>query len=391
MNEYGCCRDSIGKFTGDRLTFAQAIDYARRAPAVTRACGARRSGARRAQCRHSMESATPTSPPRHLVTHGPPVPTPHAPPLGALLSTSREPLPLDEERTPAPLGLSILLVEDDPVFARLVRASLEPSPEGSDWRLAHVESLAAACAVTETPDLIVLDLTLPDGRGLETLARVRERFAFVPVILLTAVEDLNIEERALRAGAQDFLGKDELTPRSLRRVVRYAMERHRAQLDLMRLSTRDELTGLYNRRGFFMAAEPLARLAERAGRAFVVFYADLDGLKNVNDTLGHHAGDEAIRDAAWVLNQTFRSADIVARLGGDEFAVLANEAPAECVEVMIRRLGKWQAERNAETDRQFAISLSVGAASWSPDAPKSLLALLEDADAAAYTAKRRTR
>ncbi|MDB4883773.1 MAG: diguanylate cyclase [Gemmatimonadetes bacterium] len=310
-----------------------------------------------------------------------------AKPLGALLSTHREPLPLDEH-APAPLGISILLVEDDPIFARLVRAALESSPEVRDWRLTHVESLAAACAATETPDLIVLDLTLPDGRGLETLARIRERFAFVPVVLLTGVEDPDVEDRALRAGAQDFLGKDELTPRSLRRVVRYAMERHQSQLDLLRLSTRDELTGLYNRRGFFMAAEPLARLAERAGRAFVVFYADLDGLKTVNDTLGHHAGDQAIRDAAWVLNQTFRSADIVARLGGDEFAILANEAPADCVDLMIRRLGKWQADRNAETDRKFAISLSVGAAAWSPDSPKSLLALLEDADAAAYRAKR---
>src|SRR5439155_15054078 len=149
-------------------------------------------------------------------------------------------------------------------------------------------------------------------------------------------------EHALEAGAQDFLGKDELTPRSLRRVVRYAMERHRAQNDLVKLSTRDELTGLYNRRGFFMAAEPLARLAERAGRSFVIFYADLDGLKGINDAHGHSAGDEAIRDAAWILNQTFRSADIVARIGGDEFAVLAAEAPGSCVDVMLRRIEKWQ-------------------------------------------------
>lgn len=290
-----------------------------------------------------------------------------------------------------PLTLDILLVEDDPLFARLVQASLEPSLAGSEWRIAHVATLAAACAVADAPDLILLDLTLPDGRGLDTLARVRERFAFVPVILLTGLEDPEIEEQALRAGAQDYLGKDELTPRSLRRVVRYAMERHRAQLDLLRLSTRDELTGLYNRRGFFMAAEPLARLAERAGRAFVVFFADLDGLKAINDGLGHHAGDEAIRDAAWVLTQTFRSADIVARFGGDEFAVLAADAPSDCIDVMLRRLDKWQVERNREPDRLYAISLSVGAAAWSPTAPTSLEALLEAADAAAYTGKRSKR
>ena len=290
-----------------------------------------------------------------------------------------------------PPALSILLVEDDPIFARLVRASLDPAPDGRDWRLSHVETLAAACTVVETPDLIILDLTLPDGRGLETLARVRERFAFVPVVLLTAVEDPDIEERALKAGAQDFLGKDELTPRSLRRVVRYAVERHQTQLDLLRLSTRDELTGLYNRRGFFMAAEPLARLAERAGRTFAVFYADLDGLKDINDSYGHQAGDEAIRDAAWILSQTFRSVDIVSRLGGDEFAVLAADAPADCIDLMLRRIGKWQEERNAEPERAFKISLSTGGVAWTPDEPRTLEALIAEADMAAYTAKRRAR
>ena len=295
------------------------------------------------------------------------------------------------QRQSPTLELHILLVEDDPIFARLVQAALDPSPDGCDWRLAHVTTLAEACAVVETPDLIVLDLTLPDGRGLETLSRVRERFAFVPVVLLTAVEDPDIEERALGAGAQDFLGKDELTPRTLRRVVRYAMERHRAQLDLLRLSTRDELTGLYNRRGFFMAAEPLARLAERAGRSFVVFYADLDGLKGINDQYGHPAGDEAIRDAAWVFNQTFRSADIVARLGGDEFAILAADAPPDCVDLMLHRITKWQNERNAEPHRMFPISISVGGVAWTPDEPRALEQLIAEADMAAYTAKRRAR
>jgi two-component system, cell cycle response regulator len=287
--------------------------------------------------------------------------------------------------------LAILLVEDDPLFAHLVRASLEPSPAGCQWRMSHATTVAEACAVAETPDLILLDLTLPDARGLDTLARIREKFAFVPVVLLTGLEDPEIEEHALSSGAQDFLGKDELTPRSLRRVVRYAMERHRTQLDLLRLSTRDELTGLYNRRGFFMAAQPIARLAERAGRAFVVFYADLDGLKGINDTFGHHAGDEAIRDAAWILTQTFRTADIVARLGGDEFAVLAADAPGDKIDLMRRRIAKWQVERNTEPGRLYGVSMSVGAAPWSCASPKTLEVLLEEADADAYRTKRSRR
>ena len=285
--------------------------------------------------------------------------------------------------------LSILLVEDDPVHAHLVQAALQPSPPGCDWQLTHVGTLAAACALPEPPDLVLLDLSLPDARGLDTLRRLRERFAFVPVVLLTAIEDPEIEASALSVGAQDFLGKDELTARTLRRVVRYAVERHRAQVDLVKLSTRDELTGLLNRRGFFMTAQPMARLAERAGREFVVFFADLDGLKGINDLYGHSAGDEALRDAAWILTHTFRSADVVARIGGDEFAVLAPEATPETIDIMIHRVGKWQDERNREPGRPFGISLSVGGVAWTPGEPRTLDMLLSEADMAAYTAKRR--
>jgi len=289
----------------------------------------------------------------------------------------------------ANLALSILLVEDDPVHAHLAQAALQPSPEGCDWRLRHVSTLAAACALAETPDLVLLDLTLPDGSGLDTLRRLRERFAFVPVVLLTGVEDPEIEATALRAGAQDFLGKDELTARTLRRVVRYAMERHHAQNDLLRLSTRDELTGMLNRRGFFMTAEPVARGAERGGKTFVVFFADLDGLKAINDAHGHQAGDEAIRDAAWILAHAFRSADILARIGGDEFAIFAPDAPPETIEIMLRRVAKWQDERNREPGREFSVSLSLGGVAWTPSEPRTLEMMLSEADMAAYTAKRR--
>jgi len=154
-------------------------------------------------------------------------------------------------------------------------------------------------------------------------------------------------------------------------------------------ATTDELTGLYNRRGFFMAAEPVARTAERSNRSFLVFFADLDGLKAINDEHGHQAGDEAIRDAAWILSHTFRSADIVARIGGDEFAVLAPDAARESIDIMIRRVAKWQAERNGEPGRPFTVSLSLGGVAWTSDEPRSLEMMLSEADMAAYTAKRR--
>ena len=286
------------------------------------------------------------------------------------------------------MSVSVLLVEDNPIHARVVRAALAAPLGGESWEVAGVTSLAAATAVAELPDLVLLDLTLPDSAGLDTLARIRERFPTVPVVLLTATDDPAVEARAVEAGAQDLLGKDELTPRALRRVIRYAVERHRAQQDLVRLSTHDELTGLYNRRGFFAAGERHQRLASRTGRPFLVLYADLDGLKAVNDTYGHAAGDAALQDAAWVLRNTFRAADTVARLGGDEFAVLVAEADPPTAGIVLDRLATWEARRNAEPGRLYSLSLSAGIAVAVPGEPISLEALLAAADAAAYARKR---
>ena len=285
--------------------------------------------------------------------------------------------------------LNILLVEDDPEHTHLATEALQPAPAGWSWRLKHVDTLAAACALTETPDLILLDLTLPDAHGLETLHRLRERFAFVPVVLLTEDEGPDIEAAVLQAGAHDFIGKDELTTRTLRRVVRYAMERHHQQQDLDRLATRDELTGLFNRRGFLNAAEPLARAAERGDRTFLVFIADLEGLNEINETQGRQAGDAAIYDAAWILTHSFRSADIIGRIGPTEFAILAPDAPPEALEIMIRRVGKWQSERNGGPGRLYEVSLAVGGVAWTPSEPRTLEMMLSEADMAAYAAKRR--
>jgi diguanylate cyclase (GGDEF)-like protein len=283
------------------------------------------------------------------------------------------------------MSLAILLIEDNPIHARLARAAVGVADHA--WDLTCVTSLAAADAHETTPDLILLDLSLPDSHGLDTLARVRDRFGALPVVLLTATDDPAVEEQALAAGAQDFLGKDELTPRALRRVIRYAVERHRVQQHLLHLSTRDALTGLHNRRGFFAAAERVVA-GQATAQEIVVLYADLDGLKQINDTLGHGAGDQAIQDAAWVLRHAFRSADVVARLGGDEFAVIAMGAGAENVPVLLERIAAWQTRRNAEPGRSFAVSLSVGAACAAATERGSIEELLAAADAAAYRDKR---
>jgi diguanylate cyclase (GGDEF)-like protein len=160
------------------------------------------------------------------------------------------------------------------------------------------------------------------------------------------------------------------------------------------LSLHDDLTGLYNRRGLLALAEQMVREAERSRRGFDVVFVDLDGLKRINDTLGHPEGDRAIRDAAEVIRASFRESDVVARLGGDEFAVLVRNDPThggdpgDAVEAATARLRDAIARHNASADRPFELSMSLGVTGFDPTAPRSVESLLETADQLMYVQKR---
>jgi len=150
-------------------------------------------------------------------------------------------------------------------------------------------------------------------------------------------------------------------------------------------STMDELTGLHNRRGFLTLAQEYLKLADRNREAVLLVFADLDGLKAVNDTLGHRAGDQALQDVAAILRQTFRASDVVARFGGDEFAILAMETPMASQENLLVRLHQNLAAHNAS--RAMPLSLSLGVAGYDREHPCALEELLARADAAMYEQK----
>lgn len=164
-----------------------------------------------------------------------------------------------------------------------------------------------------------------------------------------------------------------------------------SQEEVRALSLMDELTGLRNRRGFFTLAEAELTLAHRMRRPLLLFYADLDGLKHINDTLGHTEGDRALRDAAAVLRRTFRDADILARLGGDEFAVLAFGDGEGNADGIRRRLQANVEELNATTGRRYQLAMSVGTVRSEPSSRLPLEELLAQADAEMYCAKQQRR
>ena len=158
--------------------------------------------------------------------------------------------------------------------------------------------------------------------------------------------------------------------------------------DIRNLSIRDELTGLYNRRGFLELARHVIQQTDRTRGSALLFFVDLNGMKLINDQLGHEEGDDALRQTASVLRATFRASDVVARLGGDEFVALLPEASAEQIGIFEARIDAEIAARNQGPGQRFRLSASVGGTLYDSSQPESIEALLAKADALMYEQKR---
>jgi diguanylate cyclase (GGDEF)-like protein/PAS domain S-box-containing protein len=165
-------------------------------------------------------------------------------------------------------------------------------------------------------------------------------------------------------------------------ILRDLTERRRVEGDLIYLSTHDALTGLVNR---FAFDDALECLDTEGPHPVGVLMVDLDGLKRVNDELGHSAGDALLRRVAEVLRATFRSDDVIARIGGDEFAVLTAGRDAQAVESLAARLADALEQHNREYD-SAPLRLSIGTAI--AESGGSIAAALRDADARMYSMKR---
>jgi diguanylate cyclase (GGDEF)-like protein/PAS domain S-box-containing protein len=174
-------------------------------------------------------------------------------------------------------------------------------------------------------------------------------------------------------------------------VARDVTERQAVQEKLRHLSLRDELTGLYNRRGFMAQALRLLELAERQGRPCALLYGDLDRFKLINDRFGHGIGDAALVEASMILATAVRATDLVARIGGDEFILLAYDAEPDGIAILRKRIDDAIAASNAsrgEADpATWQLGLSLGAAYFDPATPLDVEALLKIADAAQYQEK----
>ena len=171
-------------------------------------------------------------------------------------------------------------------------------------------------------------------------------------------------------------------------VSKNISERKQMEDELRALSLTDELTGLYNRRGFLTLAEQQLKIASRLNKKLYLLSADLDDLKVINDSFGHHEGDSALIETSKILRQNFRDSDIIARIGGDEFVVMPIEMSDDLSETILNRLNQGFEKSNEKNKMRYRISISTGIVSYDPDQPVSVEDMLVQADKAMYEHKR---
>ena len=254
-------------------------------------------------------------------------------------------------------------------------------------RVARVEDAMARLDVLGC-DAVLFGVGLGGPADLATVAELHEHAPNTAIVVVAATPSPAYALDAVRHGAQDCLVRQRLALAPLARILMFAVERQRRLTEIRAVALIDELTGLYNRRGFLALAHQQLRVAERLGSRLSQIFVDLDGLKRINDRFGHPAGDRALVETAQLLRETFRDSDIIARLGGDEFAVLTMDSVEHDAQTMLGRLAAAVEAHNAWHNRDFAISFSTGVARYDGASPSSVGQLLAEADSWMYEQKR---
>jgi two-component system, cell cycle response regulator len=282
----------------------------------------------------------------------------------------------------------VLLVEDVLVIAKITEQMLKKSPTHR-YVATHTTRLADSIAAlkAEEFDVILLDLNLPDSRELATLTSIVEVAPDVPIIVLTATGSDEIGLRAVQLSAQDFLLKGDFNYLTLDRSIVYAIERHRLQRTIRQLAVLDELTGLYNRRGYNTLHPDIIQRVERTELRGYLCYFDLDRFKQINDELGHAKGDEALKEFAATLRNIFRKDTLLVRLGGDEFLAMGVELQPGQTHEALRALEVVLSVRNAQGQAGFRLEASAGVTYFDRNTPHALDELAAAADAELYRNK----
>ena len=239
--------------------------------------------------------------------------------------------------------------------------------------------------------LVIHDVTSDRGDDLSPVVAVRSAVRPTPLILIDHQSSATATTpRGYLAGAVDCLSKP-IAPAVLRSKVAVFLDMHQRLDEVNQSSLIDTLTGVYNRRGFETLARQQMKEARRQQRNLLIFFIDLDGLKEINDNFGHSVGDLALKDTASLLRRVFREPDIVGRLGGDEFVVITVDSDRLSDQDVADRIAHQVAAHNNEAKRVCRLSLSVGAVRFATDRRATFERMLHQADQHMYEHKRRKR
>jgi len=292
-------------------------------------------------------------------------------------------------------SIEILLVEDDPSDADVVRMALSDA-DSTAYEITHVARLDDARKKLDghNYDMMLLDLSLPGGRGLETLRLARAAAPAMPILVMVDLDDEALVLKAVQSGAQDYLIKGSFDPKGLTRTVRHAIERQHILIELGHsrehehyLATHDGLTGLPNRHLFLDHVDQALAHAKRSRGMLALMLLDIDHFKTINDSLGHAVGDQLLQMFAKRLTACLRQGDAVARFGGDEFTVMQCDVlSVEQVGTVVEKIHRAVAQPYLLKNGELSITASVGIAVYPKDG-EDAVTLLRNADTAMYSAK----
>ena len=294
----------------------------------------------------------------------------------------------------------VLLVEDDEddfVVARDILAEIKGASFELEWAESYDAGLEAIAR--RAHDIYLFDYRLGCHTGLELLHQAIGMDCKAPIILLTGQDDRETDLEAMRAGAADYLVKGQITAQVLERSIRYAIERKRAEEQILHAAFYDHLTQLPNRLLFHDRLKNTIEMAARNRRTAAVLFLDLDNFKRINDTLGHRMGDLVLKSAAELLSDCLRKTDTVSRfkaelinptvsrLGGDEFIILLPEI-SQCEDTILvaKRIMSAMVHPFSIEGHELFISASLGIAIYPIDG-NDVDSLLKNADTAMYHAK----
>lgn len=285
---------------------------------------------------------------------------------------------------------TILIVEDDPAIRALLTSVLSV-----DWNILTVETGAATITATleNLPDVILLDVGLPDVPGFEVCRHLKSdpRVASIPVIFLTSHTSPQHEVQGLEAGGIDYITKP-INPLILRARVRNHVELKLSRDALEQLARMDGLTGLMNRRSFDAALDREWRRSARTQHNISVIMMDVDHFKQFNDSYGHSAGDECLKQIARAAEGALqRPADLVARYGGEEFVALlpdtAQDGAMSVAEEIRTAVSALKIPHSASSAASY-VTMSMGFATTVANTAPNPSALVKAADTQLYAAKK---